>query len=99
MLTSTLVVRKIVLSSTRLPASWMQPPPVAHDMVRTTRKRALPDIMRAYASGAFSNGAVSTIAATPLRTLSFSVSSPVAGSPVIEPSIDRPAAVREPSLA
>jgi hypothetical protein len=58
-------------------------------MVRTMRKRALPAIILAYASGAFSRGIVSIMAATPVSALNLSVASPVAGSPVRAPSIER----------
>src|SRR5712675_1808108 len=57
-----------------------------YTMVRTIRKRALPDIIRAYASAARSSGSVSTIAATSLIALSLSVASPTAGVPVRAPS-------------
>src|ERR1700693_879501 len=57
-----------------------------YTMVRTIRKRALPDIIRAYASAARSRGSVSTIAATSLIALNFRVASPAAGVPVRAPS-------------
>src|SRR6266436_320007 len=57
-----------------------------YTMVRTIRKRALPVIIRAYASAARSSGMVSTMAATSLIALNLSVASPARGVPVRAPS-------------
>jgi hypothetical protein len=58
----------------------------AYAVVRTIRKRALPDIIFAEASPARSSGMVSIMAATPQSALNLSVASPAAGVPVRAPS-------------
>jgi hypothetical protein len=54
-------------------------------IVRTTRNCALPLIMRAYASAAFSSGYVSIMARTPVSSAKRSVSSSSAGVPEAHP--------------
>src|SRR5207249_10215391 len=56
---------------------------------RTTRKRASPLIIRAYASGARDRGNTSFIDLTPVRTLKASVSSESIDVPDGHPAIER----------
>jgi len=58
-------------------------------VVSTTRNRALPLIMRSYASGARSGGNTSVIARTPVRTLKGSVSCESMDVPEYQPATDR----------
>src|SRR4051812_16183591 len=58
-------------------------------MASTTRKRALPLIMRSYASVTRSSGKTSFIGRTPVRALKASVSSESIDVPEYQPLIER----------
>src|SRR5258708_1388079 len=91
-------VRQTTIATLNAPAS-LNAPPAHHERVRvktayafmssTTRKRALPLIMRSYPSAAFASGYTSFIDRTPVCTLKPSVSWESMDVPEDQPSIAR----------